>query len=71
MSDLRKIKHQVRRVVGISRRTEYALKSRFSVGRDFIFNIDSPTKRLQDKRLVSVEGWVISKKDKNFTPFGP
>lgn len=66
MSQLQRLKHQARRVIGLSRRTRHTLKTYFGAGRDFIFSIDSPRKRLQNSQTIQVEGWVISKTNKPF-----
>jgi lipopolysaccharide biosynthesis protein len=66
MGRLNHLKHQARRVIGLTRRTRHSLKTRLSVNRDYIFNLDSPRKRLQDKRSIHVEGWIIPKTERPF-----
>lgn len=63
---LHKLNHQATRVISLTRRTKNAVKKRLSIERDFHFSIDSPRRSLIAKRTLSVEGWIISKKDKPF-----
>jgi lipopolysaccharide biosynthesis protein len=67
MSDLTaRSKHQVRRVIGLTRRTKQGVKNRLSIQRQFVFNIDNPRKLLVEKKTIEVEGWIFSKSNKKF-----
>ncbi len=59
-------KHQVKRVIGKSRRTKHAIKRRLSVGNNYYFSIDSPRKTNLDSRTIQVEGWIIPKDNKTY-----
>jgi lipopolysaccharide biosynthesis protein len=61
-------KHHVKRAISFSRRANHALQAYRSVGKDYIYSIDSPRKKLLDTKLITVEGWILAKDvSKEFT----
>ncbi len=59
-------KHHVRIAVNLTERAKYKVRQRLSIARDYEFSIDNPRKRLQEKREISVEGWIIPNKPGKF-----
>lgn len=59
-------KHHAKRAIQISLQVKHVLKDRLSIAKKFHYNIDSPRKRLLDKRKIQVEGWIIPKRDEKF-----
>lgn len=59
-------KNYVRKAVRVSARAQQVLKDKLSVAKHFHYNIDSPRKRILDKKTVQVEGWIIPRQGRTF-----
>lgn len=52
-----------RRAVRLARRVRSKVAKRFSITKDYYFNLDSPQSLHLEKRTVEVEGWLVSKEN--------
>lgn len=66
MKHLLNPKVHVKRAIRITKRAKHNANKRFSVGRDYVYSIDSPRKKTLEDRKISVEGWLIPKKGTDY-----